>query len=124
MNQQRFFAVALVVVCGLCCLGFGPCSTPTPTPTPEGGVAIGQKFIAEYRAELSRAFDDASRLVAAGSIKTDVELLEYLQTATENARKQASIALDEYLEAELPDGELKRADAKVLRDLASGLGGK
>jgi hypothetical protein len=52
-----------------------------------------------------------------GAIKTDAELLEYLQPETAQARKQAAIGIDQYLENNLSNGELKKSDVTVLRDL-------
>jgi hypothetical protein len=40
-----------------------------------------------------------------------------LQPETAQARKQAAIGIDQYLENNLSNGELKKSDVTVLRDL-------
>lgn len=123
MIYSRFSVVVLVVVCAVCCVGFGPCSAPSPLPD-SAGAKIASAFVAEYRAELGKVFYDAGKLVKAGELKTDAELLEYLQRGSENARKQAAAPLDEYLERNLSDGELRRSDGEVMAEIAAGLGVK
>lgn len=75
------------------------------------------RFVKDYAIGMSGAFIEAAAAVDSGAIKTDVELLEYLQAKTGDARKEAAIGIDQYLESNLSNGELKKIDATVLRDL-------
>ncbi len=75
------------------------------------------RFLKDYAIGMSSAFIQAAAAVENGAIKTDAELLEYLQPETAQARKQAAIGIDQYLENNLSNGELKKSDVTVLRDL-------
>ena len=77
----------------LCCLCFGfgiaACSIKPPEKLPQGA-QTGVEFIQAYKRELATVFSDAAVLVRSGTIKSDAELLEHLQSKTVIARNRAA----------------------------------
>lgn len=95
------------------CLGIAVgCQTVKPASN-----NVAEQFLKDYAINLSGAFIKAASEVEQQAIKTDADLLAALKTETEYARKEAAKSIDQYLEANLSNGELKPADVQVLRDL-------
>lgn len=114
-------SVIWVIACICFAVGIAGCPMQPQEKLPEGA-QTGVEFIQAYKRELATVFNDAAILVRSGTIKTDVELLEHLQSKTENARKRAAEPMGVLLEKRLSNGELKPEDAAVLLELATGLG--
>lgn len=111
-REQAIFDVAcLVIVAAAITLG---CATTQPRAR-----SVAQEFLREYSVGLHGAFSEAAAAVETGGIKTDTELLEFLQPRTEQARKQAAANLDLYMENSISNGELSRKDSDALRQLAT-----
>jgi hypothetical protein len=110
-DQAIFDLACLVIVAAAITLG---CATAQPRTR-----SVAQEFLREYSIGLHGAFSEAAAAIESGGIKTDVELLEFLQPRTEQARKQAAANLDTYMENSISDGELSRKDSDALRQLAT-----
>ena len=109
-NDGIVFSAGLAIAAAaitLGCTGLAPRSRST-----------GQEFFRQYAIGLHGAFSQAAAAVEDGGIKTDVELLEFLRPRTESARQEAAKTIDQYMEARISNGELKRSDAEELRALA------
>jgi hypothetical protein len=110
-DQAIFDLACLVIVAAAITLG---CATAQPRTR-----SVAQEFLREYSIGLHGAFSEAAAAIESGGIKTDVELLEFLQPRTEQARKQAAANLDTYMENNISNGELSRKDTDALRQLAT-----
>lgn len=103
-----FLFVGLLAVFVLGCIGV------VPKPRNEAS-----EFLRQYAIGLHGAFSEAAAAIENGGIKTDSDLLEFLKPRTEAARIEAARTIDQYLETNLANGELSKADAVRLRTLAA-----
>ena len=111
-REQLLFDVGCFVIC-VCAAVIG-CATVSPRDR-----NTADEFLRQYAIGLHGAFSEAAAAVEQGGVKTDAELLEFLQPRTESARKEAAATIDNYMESNISDGELKKSDATALRNLAT-----
>jgi hypothetical protein len=103
-----FLFIGLLAVFVMGCIGF----SPKPRNT-------ASEFLRQYSIGLHGAFSETAAAIENGGVKTDSDLLEFLKPRTEAARVEAARTIDQYMEANMANGELSRADAKKLRELAT-----
>ena len=109
--QTLFDAFLFIGLLGVFVLG---CIGVVPKPRTEAS-----EFLRQYSIGLHGAFSEAAAAIENGGIKTDSDLLEFLKPRTEAARTEAARTIDQYMEANMANGELSQADAKKLRELAA-----